>query len=369
MELLRYMKAVRRHLHSFPCLSGQERETADFLAAELEKLGYCPQRCADTGLYCDLQTAEDKPWLLFRADIDALPIGEATGLTFASQRSGIMHACGHDGHAAMLMGAALLLRNGQSLPYNIRFLFQPAEEIGGGAKRMLEAGALPEHTTGAFAIHIWPSVPKGIIALRKGTLMASNDRFIVQFKGKSAHCAMHREGKDALQAGVDFVRALDRASDALPSGEKALVFVGSITAGRSYNVVADAAEIQGTVRTMSDFDRDRIQKEITRAAATPAGVYGVEPRVEYVRQYPPLVCDENAVSRLLTLLPEAREWPSPFLTAEDFAFFTRQVPGAMLLLGSGERAHCEPLHSARFTFDEELLLAGCRAFETIAKRY
>lgn len=163
-ELLEYMKTIRRTIHTHPCLSGKEHETAAYLAAELQKLGYTPVSCAETGLYADLNTDPEKPWILFRADIDALPVQEKTGLPFASENPGVMHACGHDGHAAMLMGAAKVLRAKANIPYNIRFVFQPSEEIGGGAKRMIEADCLPENTLAAFASHIWPAVPVGQIA-------------------------------------------------------------------------------------------------------------------------------------------------------------------------------------------------------------
>lgn len=368
-ELLEYMKTIRRTIHTHPCLSGKEHETAAYLAAELQKLGYTPVSCAETGLYADLNTDPEKPWILFRADIDALPVQEKTGLPFASENPGVMHACGHDGHAAMLMGAAKVLRAKANIPYSIRFVFQPSEEIGGGAKRMIEADCLPENTLAAFASHIWPAVPVGQIAVKHGTQMASNDRFAVHFTGKSAHCAMRREGKDALQAGVDMVRALDRVPDALPPEESALVFAGHMSAGSSYNVVAEDCVIDGTVRTMSAEARDCAEKEICRLTQAIATQHNVHGDVEYVRQYPLLQANDEAVDCLLKILPQAVQWPAPFLTAEDFAFFTERVPGVILLLGSGDAEHTEPLHSARFTFDESLMLHGCAAFCTIAKHF
>ena len=244
MDQLSYMIDIRRHLHRHPCLSGKEEETAAWLSARLEELGYRPRMAAEgTGLYCDLSAGEGKPFILLRADIDALPLQEQTGLAFASETPGVMHACAHDGHAAMVMGAARALREAGELPCSVRFLFQPAEEVGGGAARMIEEGCLPEHLAAVFGCHIWASVPSGVIGLRRGTLMASNDRFTVRFLGRTAHCAMRREGRDALQAGARMATLLDRIPASLPPEEAALVFVGKLQAGNVYNVVADCCEL------------------------------------------------------------------------------------------------------------------------------
>lgn len=370
MDTLAYMIEMRRHLHRMPELSLQEKETAAFIREQLKALGYEPVAIADTGTYTDFIVDPEKPWLLFRADIDALPVTEETGLPFASEHPGKMHACGHDGHTSMLLGAARAFRLGElKSAYNLRFAFQPAEEMYGGAARMIAAGVLPEHLAGAFGFHLWPQVPYGKFGWRKGTLMASNDRFTITITGKGAHAAMQNVGKNALQAGAMLALELPRLSSRILSPSRAaLIFVGTMNAGSGYNIVADRCTMEGTCRALTPEDRDAIEAGIKELASGIADLYGVQIEVEYVRQYPPLLTHESAADEIRKIFPENLLWevPEPFMTAEDFAYFTEKVNGGMLLLGTGREDYPNPLHSSRFTFDENLMALGVKAYGILA---
>lgn len=370
MDTLAYMIEMRRHLHRMPELSLQEKETAAFIREQLKALGYEPVAIADTGTYTDFIVDPEKPWLLFRADIDALPVTEETGLPFASEHPGKMHACGHDGHTSMLLGAARAFKLGElKSAYNLRFAFQPAEEMYGGAARMIAAGVLPEHLAGAFGFHLWPQVPYGKFGWRKGTLMASNDRFTITITGKGAHAAMQNVGKNALQAGAMLALELPRLSSRILSPSRAaLIFVGTMNAGSGYNIVADRCTMEGTCRALTPEDRDAIEAGIKELASGIAALYGVQIEVEYVRQYPPLLTHESAADEIRKIFPENLLWeaPEPFMTAEDFAYFTEKVNGGMLLLGTGREDYPNPLHSSRFTFDENLMALGVEAYGILA---
>ena len=370
MDTLAYMIEMRRHLHRMPELSLQEKETAAFIREQLKALGYEPVAIADTGTYNDFIVDPEKPWLLFRADIDALPVTEETGLPFASEHPGKMHACGHDGHTSMLLGAARAFKLGElKSAYNLRFAFQPAEEMYGGAARMIAAGVLPEHLAGAFGFHLWPQVPYGKFGWRKGTLMASNDRFTITITGKGAHAAMQNVGKNALQAGAMLALELPRLSSRILSPSRAaLIFVGTMSAGSGYNIVADRCTMEGTCRALTPEDRDAIEAGIKELASGIAALYGVQIEVEYVRQYPPLLTHESAADEIRKIFPENLLWeaPEPFMTAEDFAYFTEKVNGGMLLLGTGREDYPNPLHSSRFTFDENLMALGVKAYGILA---
>lgn len=370
MDTLAYMIEMRRHLHRMPEPSLQEKETAAFIREQLKALGYEPVAIADTGTYTDFIVDPEKPWLLFRADIDALPVTEETGLPFASEHPGKMHACGHDGHTSMLLGAARAFKLGElKSAYNLRFAFQPAEEMYGGAARMIAAGVLPEHLAGAFGFHLWPQVPYGKFGWRKGTLMASNDRFTITITGKGAHAAMQNVGKNALQAGAMLALELPRLSSRILSPSRAaLIFVGTMNAGSGYNIVADRCTMEGTCRALTPEDRDAIEAGIKELASGIAALYGVQIEVEYVRQYPPLLTHESAADEIRKIFPENLLWeaPEPFMTAEDFAYFTEKVNGGMLLLGTGREDYPNPLHSSRFTFDENLMALGVKAYGILA---
>lgn len=359
----------RRALHRIPELDSDLPETTAFVRSRLQ-----PLRCQILepirGSVCAFFDAGKPETAAFRADMDALPETEETGLPYASEHPGKMHACGHDGHVSMLLGAARAFRLGElTSRFNLRFAFQPAEEMYGGAARMIAAGVLPEHLAGAFGFHIWPQVPYGRLGWRQGTLMASNDRFAITLTGKGAHAAMQNTGRNALQAGAALAAELSRLTTRLlPPNRPGLVFVGTLNAGSGYNIVADRCVLEGTSRALTPEDRDAIEEGIKALSAGIAAIHGVEVSVEYVRQYPPLLTGPEVSAELQKIFPKDLLWeaPEPFMTAEDFAYFTEKVRGGMLLIGSGRGEHPESLHSSRFTFDESLMALGVRAYGILA---
>ena len=354
-----------RTLHAYPELSYQEEKTSQYVFDTLLSLGYQPQRYFHTGVVADLIVDPSLPTLLFRADMDALPVTEATGLPYASQNPGVMHACGHDAHTSMLLGAAAALK-GQKLPHNIRFLFQPAEEVTGGAKGMIKAGAVPKDALCTFAMHVWPNVPYGTLATHVPELMASCDEFRITLHGKSAHVAMRDQGQDALQTAI-------RIASNMPSIEakrhdpRTLFFLGTLTSGASQNVVPDTAFLRGTIRSFLEEDHDTIKEAFVETIQEACKIYGTSADMEF------LACsaihnDAKIVEGIKKLaaekkLPVLDDHPTLSMAGEDFSEYQRLIPGVLLWLGVGESV---PLHNDQFVVSEELLPIGVETWVQIA---
>lgn len=342
-----------RDLHRIPELSGQERKTADYIAGVLSALGYRPQRLGHCGVSADLVTDPALPWILLRADMDALPIEENSCAAKPSEHPGVMHACGHDSHVAMLLGAAKALA-GQSLPRNIRFLFQPAEEITEGAGEVIAAGAIPADTRACFAVHVWPGVPKGQLVTRPGALMASSDRLELTVTGKSAHCGQQHLGADALRTAVDIAAMLPQLR-AKAEDPRTVLFCGSFHSGTTHNVVADRAVLTGTVRTLHRGDRVRMKEGLAAAVQAAAERYGTHAELVWLCSNPALDNDAQLVARLEALGLTASSDVQASLTAEDFALYQAEVPGVLLWLGLGDTP---PLHTPAFYVPEDILKVG-----------
>lgn len=358
------MQTVRQYyetLHRMPECSGAEQETAAYISDVLSSLGYTPRKYACGGVSADLVCAPDAPWIVFRADMDALPVTETAAVSFASCRPGVMHACGHDAHMAMLLAAAGALA-GKKLPQNIRFLFQPAEETTQGAAQMLGEGALPETAAAIFAMHVWPGIPLGRIAARPGAQMASSDVFRIQFSGKSVHCARRGLGCDALQAAVAVAAGLPEL-EKLAENDGSILFLGSLHGGRSHNIVPDSASLYGTLRTYSEPHRQAIRSALDEFARQCAAAQGAQAAVQWEGGCPPVINDAGLVSTLCALLPGSAPDAEPSLAAEDFACYQQKIPGVLLWLGIGDTA---PLHSPQFCLPKQVLQDGTDAWLTIA---
>lgn len=350
-----------RALHRHPELSGREIWTADYIVNALTRMGYLPIRVGDTGVYADLKIHDALPWLLFRTDMDALEITEETGLVYQSQNPGVMHACGHDAHMAMLLTAAKELRD-KELPHNIRFLFQPAEETTQGAFRMILKGAIPSPVKACFAMHVWPGVPGDTVATRSGVMMASSDVFRIMITGKSAHCGQQHLGADALQTAVSFAAELPEIRT-LAEDNRVVLFCGSIHSGSSHNVVADQANLWGTLRTYSEDDSTRIKAAMEAGLQMIANRYGTNEQILWEGGCPPVCNDARIVEALSHMVPNLSCEAVPTLAAEDFAFYQQKVPGAMLWLGVG---NVPPLHNGKFYVPEQFLQEGVKIWNTIA---
>lgn len=349
-----------RALHQIPEVSCKEYKTADYIENALREMGYSPSRIGATGVCARLISGEALPWIVLRADIDGLAVEEETGLDFASQHPGRMHACGHDTHCAMLLGAAEALR-GKVLPQNILFLFQPAEENTFGALEMIAAGVMPQNLAASFGFHVWPGVPYGVPATRIGALMAASDVFEIHISGKSAHCAQRSKGNDALLTAVDIVSSFE-AIEARAEDKDSLLFCGSIHSGTTHNIVPGSATVRGTIRTYSSVDRQVIKSLLAKKVEEAVASRGT--RVEFIweSECPAVMNDAALVERLREAVPELAE-AQPTLAGEDFARYQELAPGVLIWLGTGDTP---PLHNSRFFVPEELLEKGVELWQRIA---
>lgn len=353
-ELTDYAVRVRRALHKIPELSGEEYETSAFVRAKLEELGY-RVRSVHTGLYADVEGTGGEPGrIALRADFDGLPITERTGLPFASV-CGRMHACGHDGHTAMLLAAA---KRFAAVPpkRNVRLIFQFGEEGEGGAAKMIDGGAL-DGVTEIYAFHLCPELEKGRFATNAETLFAGVMEFNVVINGKSSHCALPEEGRDAIAAAARFI------TESKPLAERkggALMHTGKISGGSARNVVADRAVLECSFRYNDKARLAEVKKELAELLARLDGEFGTKSVTEVRSVYPPLVCDAACVAKMRALV--SAEHIGGRYTAEDFAFYLERVPGCMCWLGVRDGVHVSPLHSDTFDFDESVMAEGIKAF-------
>ena len=348
-------------LHQMPELSFHEAKTASFLQQALKDMGYAPVRVGETGLYADLCVDPKLPWLVFRADMDALPVTEETGAACMSENPGVMHACGHDAHMSMLLRAAQTLKDNQ-LPQNIRFLFQPAEEITSGAKMMIEMGALPENTVAVFGFHVWPNVPKGKIVAKEGPLMASSTRFAIVCNGKNAHCSKRYDGADALMTAAQIATRFHEA-EAMAEEDGTVLFCGKFHSGTAHNIVASQAEMTGTLRTFSEQKRKLVLSKLESIINECAIQYGTKGSLEIQAFNPAVINPQALADKIQCLFPEAiTDW-EPALAAEDFARYQQEVPGMFLWLGVGDTA---ALHNGKFLVPLEVLDIGVAGWLRIA---
>lgn len=361
VELLRW----RRHLHAHPELSFAETATADYLAGELAALGIPSRRPIPNAVVADLGDPAAGPTVALRADIDALPIPEETALPFASNRPGVMHACGHDGHMAILLGVARTLAAGPALPGRARLIFQPGEEVPpGGARDLIAAGVL-EGVAAIIGLHLWSPLPTGTAVVAAGPAWAAADRFRVRLLGRSAHGAKPEAGLDALEAACRCVTALQSiVSRTVSPLQPAVVTVGTLHAGEAFNVIAGSATFEGTVRAFDEQVRRLVRSRLHEVVEGTAGACGLRAEIEYFDGYPPLRNDpavaavmRQAAARHLGA-DAVREGPLE-MAADDFARYAEVVPGCYLSLGAAPPdlpAH--PNHHPRFTLDEDALPLG-----------
>jgi amidohydrolase len=374
--------ALRRAFHRAPELSGAEARTAAALERYLADLGLPVQtQVAGHGLTALLEGERPGRTALVRADMDALPVTEETGAEFASQTPGVMHACGHDAHMAMALGVATLLsQRRDELAGRVKFVFQPEEEVPpGGALKLIDAGVLasPE-VDGAFALHVYPQLPAGKVAVRDGVLFSQADDFDLEVTGAGGHGALPHQGGDAVAAACEIVSALQVArSRKIDPVEPSVISVGRIEGGTQRNVLAATVRIEGTARAAAPETAAAYPALIKSVATRVAEAYGVEAALSYYPGYPPVVNDAR-INRYIRAAAAAlwgdgavQTFPAPLLAGEDFAYFTRAVPGALFLLGVGNPA-CDavfPLHHPRFAIDEQALVIGAAAMAAAVRSF
>lgn len=369
---------LRRAIHRRPELGFNEQETAALVERELDSLGIEHRRVAKTGIVARIDGATAGRVLALRADMDALPIGERSGVPFASEIDGKMHACGHDAHTAMLLGAArVLVGMKPELRGSVVFVFQPAEEGPGGALPMIEAGALENPRVEAIAmLHVDSRLDVGTIGISPGAVSASADELYVTIHGSGGHGAHPHTAIDAIPAAGALVLALQnivaRETDPLAS---AVVTVGTIEGGYRNNVIADEVALSGTLRAHDPVVRNELEARVRRIVSGVATAYNVEADVRVVRGYPPVINDATLArefSRYLSKHESLRvEEPDPTMGAEDFAYFAQRAPGLLMRLGvrSEESGAVHPLHSALFRLDERALPHGIAALVLFARAF
>ncbi len=366
--------ALRRDLHQHPELSWQETRTASKVCETLDDLQIAYRKnVAGTGVVADIPGGIAGPRVALRADLDALPIHEETGLPFASQNEGVMHACGHDGHTSMLIGAAMLLAGEESLPAPVRLRFQPAEESGDGAKAVIKEGVLDDVAM-IFGGHLDRHFPTGTIAVTEGPVNASSDRFRVEIVGKGGHAARPHETVDAVVVGSLFVMALQTiVSREVNPAHPSVISVGHFEAGTAANVIADAATLQGSIRAQDSDVREHLQRAIVRIAESLAQLHGADIDVQIDNGTPVLVNPPTWVALAREAAREAvgaanvRELLIANMGGEDFSYYLQQRPGCYVRFGShAAGTEAFPAHSSRFDFDEDALAVGAAYFHRLA---
>lgn len=376
--------AIRRDLHQFPELGYTEYRTADKIAYYLEQWQIPLHRgLGGTGVVGILK-GDTGPGAAIglRADIDALPMPEQNTFDHKSQHEGIMHACGHDGHTTMLLAAARYLSQHRNFNGTIYFIFQPAEEGLGGAKKMIDDGLFRLFPMDAvFGLHNWPGMPAGQFGLRTGAIMASSSTFSLTIQGKGAHGAMPNLGADPVIAAVSIAQGLQTIiSRNLDPLEQAVLSITQIHAGSADNVIPDQAELRGTVRTFSNEALDLIEKRIGELSSQTAQALGCSVQYEFDRRYPPTINHLEPTQFCAQLLQDWRGsenviYPvQPSMGAEDFSFMLEQVPGCYLFLGNGDGDHraqghglgpCT-LHNGSYDFNDQLIPIGATYWVKLA---
>ena len=365
--------AIRRDLHRIPEVAYIEKKTSAYVADYLKREGLSVVTdIARTGVVGLLETGRPGPTLLIRADMDALPIAEATGLPFASQHPGVMHACGHDGHTAMaLVTATAMSALKNRINGTIKFVFQPAEEGPGGALPMIEAGVMDNpHVDYALGCHIWPTIPEGTIGIRPGVLMAAMFSFDITITGRGGHGAMPHLCVDALDTGCQVVAALQRiVSRQMDPLQPAVVTVGKFQAGTAFNVIPESANLCGTARTFDKTIWKRWPEIIETIVKGVCNSMGAGYEMSFEQGYPPTINDPDMADRMKRIAGKVVGVdrvvvPEKTLGGEDMSFFLERVPGCFFCLGAGNQSYAG-IHNPRFGFNEEILLSGvetyCRA--------
>jgi amidohydrolase len=369
------LQEIRRDLHAHPELCYEEQRTADVVAAKLTEWGIPIVRgLGVTGVVGIVKNGTSNRAIGLRADMDALPMQEINGFAHASRHPGKMHACGHDGHTAMLLGAAQHLAQHRNFDGTVYLIFQPAEEGGGGARRMMDEGLFEQFPMDAvYGMHNWPGIPEGHFGVVAGPMMASSNEFRVSVRGKGAHAAQPHRGIDPVMVAVQIAQAwqtiVSREKNPL---ESAVLSITQIHAGSATNVIPDEAELVGTVRTFSYEVLDLIQRRMEEIATGVAAAFNASVDFNFKRNYPPLINHPEqtafAVEAMRAVVGADRvdTKVEPTMGAEDFAFMLQEKPGCYVFLGNGDGAHragghglgpCQ-LHNTSYDFNDNLLPIG-----------
>ncbi|WP_240666605.1 M20 family metallopeptidase [Longirhabdus pacifica] len=378
-ELYPEMVEWRRHMHQYPELSYQEKNTTHYVAEKLKEWNI-PYRfgTGGSGIIADITSDNTGPTIALRADMDALPITEESDFEFRSQHEGIMHACGHDAHTATLLGIAKLLNeNKANLPYHVRLLFQHAEELPpGGAISLIKDGAL-DGVDVIYGVHIWTPLEVGKVSSAPGELMAAADEFKIKVMGKGGHGAMPHQTIDSTLIGAQLTVQLQSiVSRNINPLDPAVVTVGSLQAGTAFNVIADTCEMQGTVRTFSEDTRQFIRQRIMMMTEHTCASFDAKHELDYIMGYPAVVNDEKEAARFFDVAnnmfdKEHVSLSEPVMGAEDFAYYLKEVPGCFMFVGAAntKKGYVYPHHHPKFRIDEECMFNAAMLFLAMMDDY
>lgn len=373
-NMVEELRQMRRDLHKIPELGLKEYKTSAYIREKLEGFGITELGTwLETGVVAVIRGKGKKEAVAFRADMDALPVTEQTGCDFTSEHVGCMHACGHDGHVTVLLGFAQYLQEHKDeLENDVVLIFQPAEEGPGGAQLLVDAGLFEKHPVRCIiGCHIFPQVPQGKVACRKGAMMARNGEVDVHIYGESAHGAQPQLGHDAVLAAGAVITGLHTilSRNVSPLDSGVLTF-GAIHGGEACNIIAKEVKLEGTMRAFSDEAYETMTKRVQEAAAGIAAGYGCKGEAVFRHMYRVVDNDPKLVELLQEVAGDNYEETPPYMLAEDFSLYLQKVPGMFFFLGSGnaEKGYTHSLHSAQFQFDEEILALGVETYAKLLKK-
>ena len=351
------LQIMRRELHQIPEPDRILPKTLAYIRAVLQPLA-CTINEPAPGALAAYFSFRQPETLAFRSDMDALPIQEQNDVPYRSLHPGYMHACGHDAHMAILLGFARYLDQLTDCRYNVLLIFQPAEETDGGAQAIVASDILAHyHVKAIFGLHMWPNLGAGIIASKSGALMARSAEVNVEIHGRAAHIAKAENGRDALNAAMQFLRECDQLKFQL--APPFLVHFGYMESGHTRNVISDHTRLLGTMRSFSEAAHQELKKRLTAIGERVAKQSGCQIELEFSHGYPPMINDPELFAHSQKILPQIRELKQPSLLTEDFSFYGQAVPALFLFLGTGNDI---PLHAADFDFDDSLLTHGLEAY-------
>jgi hippurate hydrolase len=374
-DLLEPLIAFRRDIHQHPELGFCEHRTAGRIAEQLKALGLeVHEGIGRTGVVAVLRNGSSARTIGLRADMDALPIQEQTNLPYASRTDGTFHGCGHDGHVAMLLGAAQHLARSRNFDGTVNFFFQPAEEGHGGAREMVKEGLFERFPCDrVFGLHNWPDLPAGVIATRPGPIMGAADKFEITLEGRGGHAAIPQDTPDAILAAAALVSQLNTiVARRIAATSSAVLSITQIHGGHTHNVIPAEVKISGTVRTFDPQVQDVIEAAIRSITAGVALSHDLGASVDYRRYYPATINDAEAAQEAMAAaatVGDARLAPEPAFTSEDFSFMLQACKGAYIWLGQARPDGSAPLHNPHYDFNDDVLGLGVRLHVALVERH
>jgi len=372
MDILAETRKVRRHLHMYPELGLNVERTAQYIEAYLNNIGLVPERSIGTAVIAYIEGRDNsRPLLALRADMDACSVQEENEFEFRSQRAGIMHACAHDGHMAILLGLAKMMKEEQFVPDGpVKLIFQPAEETGEGAKNLIAAGVLKDVDT-IIGYHIWPDLEVGCIQINDGAQMAGSDRFKITLVGKGGHGAYPSKALNPINGAVEICAEINKILNRIRIPEPVALSIGRIESGTAFNVIPEVAVFEGSLRTLALAARKLLLEEIQNIIKSIAGAHKLKAEIFLEQIAPALLNNPTVVQEIKAAVQTSgeklAEKNEPVMASEDFGFYLQEKPGAFFFIGAGKNTEGIFLHSPRFDFDERAMAVGVKVLANIIK--